>query len=148
MNDVRREHSSCIMNTKLFVFGGFREYFRLDSIECLETDSSGGSWELIHLPVFTKRTHPAVLAIDDNQIVILGGWDNERLNDVIVYNDDDRTAELVAYADRRFDCLSYPQLDGDNNMVALVRLSSGERTILKFFPKSNDVTISHQLVRP
>jgi len=46
MNDVRREHSSCIMNTKLFVFGGFREYYRLDSIECLETDTSG-SWELI-----------------------------------------------------------------------------------------------------
>ena len=52
--------------------------------------NSGSTWELIKLPVdvFVPRASPAVVALNESEIAIMGGWNyfDDELSDVIVFN--------------------------------------------------------------
>ena len=96
MKQARREHSSCFLKNKLYVFGGYQSR-ELDSIEWLDT---GGiisntswaycSWQKLSLPIFTPRYWALVCAVSDTQIAIMGGYPDK--GDVIMYDDETKTA--------------------------------------------------------
>ena len=74
MNQARYNHSSCFMgNSRLFVFGGLANSRKfLDSIEFMEVMNQK-PWLLLRLKEFGHRAFPAVIALNDTKIAILGG---------------------------------------------------------------------------
>ena len=60
MNIARKSHSSCVVKSKLFVFGGSdKNSVLLDSIEVLDL-GAGKVWDLLTIPEFTARSMPIV----------------------------------------------------------------------------------------
>ena len=55
-------------------------------------------WELIEVPenILSVRFYPAVVAINDAEIAILGGYDREYYKDVYLFNTNDDSVKRVA----------------------------------------------------
>ena len=81
---ARNKHSACVLQAKVYVFCGRLinnciGYSYLNSIEVIrETDlvpHSQARWQLIEVSesILAKRACPAVTAINDTEIAILGG---------------------------------------------------------------------------
>ena len=55
-------------------------------------------WQLIDVAenILTKRLAPAVAPLNNTEIAILGGWNNGKLSDVIVFNTTTKTCQKVS----------------------------------------------------
>jgi N-acetylneuraminic acid mutarotase len=98
MNCARKGAASCTLGGAVYVFCGFgSDTMPMSSVEML-TDAGSTpelleSWKLIYIPeaVLTPRWLPAVVALNDNEIVIMGGCtyeddEVENMGDVILFN--------------------------------------------------------------
>ena len=99
MNKCRTGASSCFLKGIVYVFAGFTGYASKDglsnSIEKIPEQSlvpgSKAVWDLIFvaLDVLTPCVSLAVAPLNNNEIVILGGWNNganTALGDVVIYD--------------------------------------------------------------
>ena len=139
LNEARRSHSSCILGSKIFVFGGrVGEGIFLDSIESLDL-SYNQVWQLFRVQTFTPRCAAAVCAFSPTQIVIIGGeyFNGCYHSDVIVYNDKERSALQVAEAGFSFQCWSQTMTDGSGTVYSLVDPSQGNRCLIRYTASDN-----------
>ena len=97
MNVARSWHASCILEAKLYVFGGWGvENKLLNSIEFLDTsaEKEDHAWTETTCQFFTPRMSSAVIPIGANKIAIFGGSCNK---EVIIYDpDSDNNSEVAA----------------------------------------------------
>ena len=66
----------------------------LNSVEVLNVEFSD-YWILVHLPAVSPRESPVFCPISETQIVIIGGYDNKHLSDVILLDSKTLIAESV-----------------------------------------------------
>ena len=91
LNQARSCTSGCCLGNYAYVFTGWgdnsgpnKQYLR--TFERLNL-SDISNWELINTPPdFTPRTYPSVVAINTNQIAILGGYSGNWKGDVVIYD--------------------------------------------------------------
>ena len=95
LNIERSLAAACTSGDRIFVIGGVDgDNHYLNSVEVLNVEkmvSDEADWELVKFPteVFTPRRNPLVTALNENEIVIMGGTDGENcLQDVLVYDID------------------------------------------------------------
>ena len=95
LNVARRDHASCSMGSSVFVFCGTAGdcSMSLNSIErlCVQQESRMKHWQLIRMPldILEPRYQPAIAAINQHEIAIVGGWSREgfsRLGDVVIFD--------------------------------------------------------------
>ena len=75
------------------------------------------AWELIEVPenILSVRFYPAVVAINDTEIAILGGYDREYYKDVYLFNKNDHSVKRVAE-----DCDGGSGYYANTNQAALI----------------------------
>ena len=105
-NEDRDDHSSCIVRSKLFVFGGFkkqydRRYPEEDrvtaSIEFLNLLNISQGWQLVRFQHFSARYACMATPLNLNTIFIGGGVSAERrLNDILLFNVDTMTFKQMS----------------------------------------------------
>ena len=144
---ARNAHSSCVVNTKLFIFGGEDDYGMLvKTIESIEMAAPEQVWEQIVVEAFTPRIYAIVSPVSDTDAVIMGGdykkdggW--HLYADVIVYNDEVRTAERInAHAGLPIKSLSPGFLLNSGKVVALVRAPGNFLHIVQYARESNELS--------
>ena len=92
LNEARFAASACLLAGNAYVFAGKNSDTHLNSIEKIAADSlfSNGPdcWTLIKVPqdVFTPCTNTAVAPLNDTEIAILGGYNEGRLGDVLIFD--------------------------------------------------------------
>ena len=95
LNEARFASSACLLAGNAYVFAGANSdggQTYVNSIEKIATDSlfSNGPdcWTLIKVPqnVFTPCKNPAVAPLNDTEIAILGGYNEGRLGDVLIFD--------------------------------------------------------------
>ena len=100
----RRGHSSCMIDQDLYVFCGVTRHYFTSLVERLRGAASanipaGSSFESIvtEAPICSPRSKTAVSALNQHEIVILGGQNknNEDLGDVIIFNTQTGISETV-----------------------------------------------------
>lgn len=84
LNIARESHSSCSLKLSVYVFGGHDGRFDLlNAVEVLQLNENGISehqdpWQLISTNgSFEPRQNPVVCAMDDNVILLSGGFDSD-----------------------------------------------------------------------
>ena len=102
LNEARIEHGSCALGQKLYVFGGWGDHGPLNSIEVCDFYLEDAVWNVLRTEAFTKRVLSAVCAVNANQIIILGGDNNQALSQVLLFDDDSQTAEEIVPAQMSF----------------------------------------------
>ena len=118
LNVSRASASCCVLNDQLYVMCGMSAGQSLHSVERIAvsaiTEKTGGSsWELLE-PTQTDlhpMMYPASVALNDTQIVILGGVEfcDTYLGDIIVYDPSENT---------------YAQQDKQGGELQLIKKSS------------------------
>ena len=95
LNIARNAHSSCVFNSKLFIFGGEdREGSLINTIESYEVEASEQKWNRIDLAALTPRIYSIFSPLSDSEAVIIGGdfkavdggWN--LYADILKYSDD------------------------------------------------------------
>ena len=78
------------MNGKIYAVAGntgFTDY-PLNSIERLNVSGNAKQWELIVLDQLSARDRPMASALNDNQFIIGGGYDGNRmLKDAVIFDE-------------------------------------------------------------
>ena len=131
--------AACSLGDFVFVLAG--SDCSIDCINSVERmnvpaiASSVAAWELIQLPeiVFTPRNNPAVVALNENMIAILGGRDpNERcLSDVVVFNVTNKVCHKVTDSgDYTFESFSNQCAMVGNKVIALAFGGPSQDTFL------------------
>ena len=72
MRQDRQSHGSCLLNTKLWVFGGMCGLQFLDSIEVFDVEHTW-DWQNLHIQGLTKRSCLAMCPLSATQIIVMGG---------------------------------------------------------------------------
>ena len=72
LNEGRAYHGSCTMNRKVYVFGGYCKFRKLDSIESY--DDGGKAWRLIYVPKSLICGSCTACPLDDTQVLIFGDY--------------------------------------------------------------------------
>ena len=73
LQQARSSHSSCVQQSKVYVFGGWLGDNRLDSIEFRDLTTED-PWKLFQQQAaFTARDRPVVCPLSDQLILIMGG---------------------------------------------------------------------------
>mmetsp|Transcript_16482 Transcript_16482/g.20885 ORF Transcript_16482/g.20885 Transcript_16482/m.20885 type:complete len:106 (-) Transcript_16482:247-564(-) len=98
MKKGRHLHSSCIQVDRMFVFGGSSlQEGPQNSIEERSTEPNS-SWSLITPSNWIERLRPAVAAIDDYTIVIMGGsneFGSNHYSDVLLFSTSDKNVRTI-----------------------------------------------------
>ena len=71
LNKPRNSHSSCVLNDRLYVFGGYRSKY-LSSVEVFDIVKRN-TWSLIELPNIEPRAMAIFCPVSETQIIIIGG---------------------------------------------------------------------------
>ena len=79
------------MGSHVYVICGYAVSSLTNSIECLDSnkiEAGTAEWLRIKLPKtdLPPRVHLVAAALDDNKIVILGGFDGEHMKDVVFFD--------------------------------------------------------------
>ena len=71
----RKMHSCCVVDQKIYVFGGVNEQDeKMDSIEMINPSAGDEAWALLKVSaLFTPRSRVAVSQLNAKQILIFGG---------------------------------------------------------------------------
>ena len=94
MQQDRHSHSSCILGTKLWVFGGLCGINWLDLVEYYDVVTMM-PWQTCKHSILTGRTCASMSALSQTEILIMGGArTNNDLNDAIVFDTSTRKAEI------------------------------------------------------
>ena len=128
LNIARYSHSACTLNGIVYVFCGYNGNY-LNSIEMISESSLLANattlWQLINVAenILTPRIGPAVAPLNDTEIAILGGHDDNYRSDVIVFNTTTKTCQKVsAGGDYKFSAAGNQCVQaGINKVVALVK---------------------------
>lgn len=136
---ARHLAAACSLGDKIFAFAGVNASDKyLNSIEMLKVPRHSdygaawyeAAWESIQLPKkeFVPRRNPVVIPLNDREIAILGGCDenDKDLSDVVVFDVINKECRKVADGgDLKF--------TSDNNQIALV----GNKVIALVFEKDD-----------
>ena len=108
MNVARSHHASCSLDGNVYVFcGQDRNQEPLNSIEVLEDTASNldliEAWKLIRVAdtILFPRSSPGVAPLNDNEIVVMGGFGGEPgdeegpLGDVVIFDVEQRSCTKV-----------------------------------------------------
>ena len=103
LNVVRNAAAATVLNHVVYVFCGAGESDNLNSIERLAMEGANGreayeeAWTLIEpsIDILSRRYYPAVIPINNTEIAILGGYENDYLKDVILFNTEDDSVTKV-----------------------------------------------------
>ena len=148
LNIARWFHSACTLNGIVYVFCGSTGDY-VNSIEMISESSLLANattlWQLIDVAenILTKRCYTAVAPLNDTEIAILGGYDNNKLSDVIVFNTTTKTCQKVsAGGDYKFyaegnQCVQA----GINKVVALVKDKDDKPAVISWTKGASAVTI-------
>ena len=101
-------------------------------------------WQLINVAgnILTTRCDPAVAPLNDTEIAILGGYDGNRLSDVIVFNTRTKTCQKVSAGDYKFRANGNQCVQaGINKVVALVTDKDGKPAVISWTKGASAVTI-------
>mmetsp|Transcript_32753 Transcript_32753/g.40533 ORF Transcript_32753/g.40533 Transcript_32753/m.40533 type:complete len:141 (-) Transcript_32753:102-524(-) len=118
---ARYAHSCCVLQSKLYAFGGLKANSFLDTIECLDLEG-GKKWDSFRTPAFSARWNTAVAPINLNEMVIMGGRHEGGFHSqVLIFNVQTRRARHAIYhGDFRFDCKSPATMTKQGTVIALV----------------------------
>ena len=91
---ARESHSSCSIGSSVYVFGGHDgAHDLMNAVELLHLNPNGigeqqDHWQLISTNgSFEPRMNPVVCAIDDDVILLSGGFDNDvYFSDILLFN--------------------------------------------------------------
>ena len=94
LNQAREAAAACCLADQVYIFAGGNGQSHLNSIEKIGAGSliSNGRdrWELIQTSptILSPRSFPAVVPLNNTEIMIFGGWDKNynNLGDVIVFD--------------------------------------------------------------
>ena len=103
LNVVRNAAAATVLNHVVYVFCGAGESENLNSIERLAMEGANGreayeeAWTLIEpsIDILSRRYYPAVIPINNTEIAILGGYEDDYLKDVILFNTEDDSVTKV-----------------------------------------------------
>ena len=79
MNIARSNHSSCVLKSNLYCFGGLFHAF--STVEVLDIESNE-QWLLVHLPDVSPRDSALFCPISENLIAIIGGYGKKHMSDI------------------------------------------------------------------
>ena len=91
LNQERTNAGACVLQAKIYVFCGSSDN-EINSIEAIsETaliSNSTARWQLIEAPrnVLSSRTSLTVCPINDTEIVIMGGLNDDYFSDLVVFD--------------------------------------------------------------
>ena len=81
----RHSHGSCLLKSKLWVFGGRCGHHFLDSLEVYDVLHEYFDWQVMGLKMLTKRSCFAISPLSDTEFIIMGGtYDGSDLQDVVI----------------------------------------------------------------
>ena len=106
LNQARSGHSVGYLNGVLYVVGGFDGQNWLDTIERLNIGAGERSWNIFTVPGFTARSYPLVCALNENELLIAGGYDGtEQKTDILELDPMNKSADVLpAPAALSFEC--------------------------------------------
>ena len=123
LNIKRNAAAACVLNHIAYVFCGSGDDGNLNSIERLalergaDEDDLSHAWQLFtpDIAEFSPRYYPAVAPLNNREIVILAGYDEDYKNDVFLYDTEAHSVTKVAGGDA-----SDPTFYPNTNQLALV----------------------------
>ena len=107
LNIKRNAAAACVLNHIAYVFCGAGEDGNLNSIERLslvqgaDGEAIDSAWQMYtpDIPEFSPRYYPAVAPLNNREIVILAGFDDDYKNDVFLYDTEAHSVTKVAGGD-------------------------------------------------
>lgn len=148
---ARNAHSSCVVGSKLYIFGGEdAEGTLINTIESYDVEGPVKNedelaWERINVDAVTPRIYSIVSPLSLSDVVIMGGdykanggW--HLYADVVVYNDIARTAERInVHAGLPIKSLSPGKLLDNGSVIALVRAPGNFLHLVSYSRESNEL---------
>ena len=148
LNKARSVHSSTALGFKAFAICGFDGDLNLHSIEMMDCGPKppnvARSWQLIQSDMISPRQAPAVSPLNETSIVVLGGWHNGHLSDVIILNTVEGNAERVLHtqADFGFQCRSTSMMEEDGTVISLVADQDEVLHFVRYIHRDNTLAIT------
>ena len=96
LEEGRNRHSTTVLGSSVYIFGGYNGETQLDSIESLDTIARI-SWKKFTIRGFTARQATLVAPVNNSQILVAGGFDRsgKYLSEVLLINPERKTLRVL-----------------------------------------------------
>ena len=91
---ARSRHAAVVLDGYIYTYGGTVQQ-ALSSIERLSVDSNESSWTIFSIEGLSARCRAFMCRLNDNEIVVAGGCNTERLSDAIAVNPKTQTVRAI-----------------------------------------------------
>ena len=142
LNHARSGHSTAIHNGVIYVVGGFDGNIWLDTIESLNVQANETSWNIFTVPGFTARSYPLVCPLNENELLVAGGYDGtECKNDIFELCPTTKSADtLAAISPFGFECYNQATSTAHGEVFALVLGSDGYEHFIHFSSRTRKLS--------
>ena len=148
MNTPRHSHSSCTLSNALYVFCGFAKEKHLDSIEVLKTNVPLKEqiwYQFPKFPSLQPKRNVSVGALNDCEIVLMGGYKNGSLQDDIhIFNSRTYECKKIELSEPfAFDCMKNQTqtTPGGDSIVSLVIAKDDQEHVIRYTKGDSKVQI-------